>query len=229
MVDSLSGSRPTSHSNVSLIDIVNSGVEHSRSRSCSTSQKDNIIVDIVDSEVLNEVDLLCDVNSNFELLSLCQKKLGENLVFVFWPDETLSEDSLELCCTLELPKITSSIKPVMNVDVLKPQTPLNHGGYVPTTVSLTLRLGSWEKHLAGDVDYDYIIEGVTNGFRIIDEHVFPVTTTCKNYRSATLTNREASEAQIQMEIDLDRYIIAEGKPHVVSSIGAIPKSGGQSG
>ena len=34
-----------------------------------------------------------------------------------------------------------------------------------------------------------------------------------------------SEKQVESEIELDRHIVMEDKPHVVSSIGAIPKSG----
>ena len=87
-------------------------------------------------------------------------------------------------------------------------------------------MSNWKKNLMGDFDYNYIIEGVTSGFCIIDEGFFPVTAFSKNYKSATVANHAASEAQIQTEISLDRYIVAEQKPHVVSSIGAIPKSNG---
>jgi hypothetical protein len=185
----------------------------SLSGSCSTLQDNNIFVEMI-SELGNDMDLFCiDNYLDIGLLSLCEMKLNETL---FVPlsnetlliNETLLNDFDNLSGSSIVPKKSTLIKPLMDVDVQKPPKPLNRGGYVPTTASLTLCLKSLEKHLAGDEDYDYIIEGVSNGFRIIDEKVFPVTAACKNYRSATLTNRDASEAQIKTEIDLDRYIIA---------------------
>ena len=99
-------------------------------------------------------------------------------------------------------------------------------GHVPVIARMTQCVDNWVLLLQNDFDAEYLLEGITHGFRIISAEVMPPSTLSRNYKSATLINKCASEKQILTEIELDRYIVSETIPHVVSSIGAIPKSDG---
>ena len=47
----------------------------------------------------------------------------------------------------------------------------------------------------------------------------------KNYRSVLLDDRVKVETQIIKEIKLGCYIVANSRPSVISSLGAVPKKG----
>jgi hypothetical protein len=99
-------------------------------------------------------------------------------------------------------------------------------GLEPPTVTapLTLCSESWQNHLHGDPDEEYIMNGVLYGFRLVDVDVCPPTVYCRNYQSATVASRDQSETQINLEIKLGRYVKTSKKPHMISSLGAIPKT-----
>ena len=77
------------------------------------------------------------------------------------------------------------------------------------------------------IDRDFLLDGVSNGFRLIDVDSVPVSTECDNYRSTLLVNKDLVENQIKTEIDNGRYIVTQRKPSVISALGAIPKSNGK--
>lgn len=83
----------------------------------------------------------------------------------------------------------------------------------------------WQIELSNDVDNAFILDGVLNGFNIVDIDVprpeKPII--CKNYHSATRKYCNLAEKQIQIEIDSANYVITATPPDYVSALGAIPK------
>ncbi len=79
--------------------------------------------------------------------------------------------------------------------------------------------------LENDADKEFILDGLTHGFRIIDNNSVLDRVEMNNYDSATcLQTRHSVEDQIQQEIQEGNYVITKEKPTVVSALGAIPKA-----
>lgn len=95
---------------------------------------------------------------------------------------------------------------------------------ISVTAPMTLCYEQWNRYLESDVNREFLLSGIADGFKIFDDGVEPGKFCQRNYRSATESNLLASEKQIQTELDLGRYVIAEIQPLCVSSIGAIPKT-----
>ena len=89
-----------------------------------------------------------------------------------------------------------------------------------------LDVGQWEAELEGDVDADFLLEGVRWGFHLVSERNFePVD--CDNYSSTSDPKyRDLVEKQILLEIEEGRYEVVSEKPTIVSALGVIPKSSG---
>ncbi len=90
---------------------------------------------------------------------------------------------------------------------------------------LTENLELWEKELESACDKDFLLDVIRNGFRKTAEGSIFKEVECQNYRSATHGHRDQVE-QIYNELDSGNYILADTKPTIVSSLGAIPKSAG---
>ena len=78
--------------------------------------------------------------------------------------------------------------------------------------------------MSNDIDRDYLLQGLTEGFRIIsrDSELRHAETT--NYKSATEHDvRDTVEMTIREEIQQGNYIVTTEKPTIVSALGAIPK------
>ncbi len=91
---------------------------------------------------------------------------------------------------------------------------------------LTENLELWEKELESDCDKDFLLDGIRNGFRITTEGSVFKEVECQNYRSATHGHKDQVEEQIYNDLDGGNYILADTKPTILSSLGAIPKSAG---
>ena len=78
--------------------------------------------------------------------------------------------------------------------------------------------------LKDDWDKEFILDGVKNGFKIVDDTTKFVDVSCENYRSATTEFKAQTERQILTEITHGHYVFTDHKPKVVSALGAIPKS-----
>ena len=88
-----------------------------------------------------------------------------------------------------------------------------------------LNVPAWERELQGDVDADFILEGVRYGFHIVDASHPPMTARMRNYSSATnAAAKPLVEAQIRDELAEGRYRVASEPPPIISALGAIPKS-----
>ena len=92
---------------------------------------------------------------------------------------------------------------------------------------LTASLHQWQQELIGDIDRDFLLQGIQFGFHILtpQEHTQPVL--CDNYKSATGAEyRKLVEEQLSKEISLGHYVLCDSAPMIVSSLGAIPKKSG---
>jgi hypothetical protein len=89
---------------------------------------------------------------------------------------------------------------------------------------LTLHVDTWNSELIDDSDREFIMDGVMNGFRLVDIGSEPLEADCDNCKSAASVSKDLVQEQIQVELDSGRYVITEVKPTVVSALGAIPKS-----
>jgi hypothetical protein len=92
--------------------------------------------------------------------------------------------------------------------------------------NITKCIETWEKELANDIDREFILTGIKEGFKLIDPEAKPAPSNTTNYKSASVTNKDAAEKQIYEEIRYGRYIIADRPPPIISSLGAIPKKNG---
>ena len=81
--------------------------------------------------------------------------------------------------------------------------------------------------MASDPDYEFIINGIENGFDIIDENANPEPVYMHNNKSASITYRAQVDKALRKEIELGRYQTVSEKPHIVSPLGAVPKDNGQ--
>jgi hypothetical protein len=88
----------------------------------------------------------------------------------------------------------------------------------------TLKLSSWKKELQTDPDKDFLLDGITNGFRIIKGNAELLPTEVGNYKSTTEPQvKQKVEAQILVELKEGNYVVTPNKPTIVSALGAIPK------
>ena len=94
---------------------------------------------------------------------------------------------------------------------------------VPPTSDMTRALVRWDYELHGDVNKDFLMDGIENGFMIVDKLCDLTDIDRRNYKSIFTLNYDLAEKQILKEISLGRYIVTDIKPRVVSSLGAVPK------
>ena len=84
----------------------------------------------------------------------------------------------------------------------------------------------WEKELELNSNRETILEGIKNGFNILEGKSPDISANCPNYKSATTDSKNKVEAQIICELNEGNYCFVNSKPKMVSSIGAVPKSNG---
>ena len=87
---------------------------------------------------------------------------------------------------------------------------------------------AWESELQNDSDRDFILDGVKNGFNIIDDNANITRVRCSNHPSAKPGSPlyDKASAQVQREIEAGNYAICESKPAIISPMAAIPKPDG---
>ena len=88
---------------------------------------------------------------------------------------------------------------------------------------LTDKLDIWKRLLLNDPDYEFLINGIHNGFDIIDTDATPELAFQTNNKSADVTYRDKVENAIIKEIELGRYRVVHEQPRIVSPLGAVPK------
>ena len=93
---------------------------------------------------------------------------------------------------------------------------------------LTQNLDYWNEILCNDSDKDLIIDGIENGFKIVDSTDIVQNVYCKNYKSVLDDSvKSVAEAQIKHEIEAKNYVICSKQPQIVSSLGAVVKDNGK--
>ena len=88
---------------------------------------------------------------------------------------------------------------------------------------VTKCLDVWSAKLLGDENETFILEGIKDGFNIVDSSERPPGFDRKNYRSTTHENKSKVEKRILEEIAKGNYIRSKLRPTYVSSLGAVPK------
>ena len=77
--------------------------------------------------------------------------------------------------------------------------------------------------LTDDIDSEYLLNGIRNGFKIIDSDFLQGKMHQNNYRSTAGDNKLKVEKRILEEIVKENYVIVDKKPLVTSALGAVPK------
>ena len=89
----------------------------------------------------------------------------------------------------------------------------------------SLNIAAWHQELSNDPDREFLLNGISNGFKIVDSGSDVSSVDIDNYSSA-LAQKEEVEKQILEEIREGRYVITDTKPTVISALGALPKPKG---
>jgi hypothetical protein len=71
----------------------------------------------------------------------------------------------------------------------------------------------------------FLLQGIKEGFRILDKDCCVSEVHQRNHTSA-IQHREHVEKELRDQIELGHYVIAKGKPTIVSALAAIPKPDG---
>ena len=123
--------------------------------------------------------------------------------WLFW--ET---PGLTAWCTVK--KINTS-----SLITLLPESPIH---------SKSLCLSSWQWELKDDPDRKFLLQGIRDGFHIVDVSVTVKESHMYNYRSATNPDtRPKAETQILEEIKEGHYVVSPDRLTLTSAIGAVPK------
>ena len=109
-----------------------------------------------------------------------------------------------------------------NVSVPLLSGELFDGVFVPVA-KVTQCLHVWREKLRGDVNERYLLNGIANGFNIIDCPERPPSYDRRNYRSTAFENKAKVETRILEEVSKGNYIKTPIRPTYVSSLGAVPK------
>ena len=91
-----------------------------------------------------------------------------------------------------------------------------------------LPLAAWEEELQDDEDLDFILNGITLRFDIIDKDASPRPVECGNHKSAQPGSPlyDQANAQILKEVQMGNYEVVSEPPLIVSPMGVIPKPDG---
>ena len=91
-----------------------------------------------------------------------------------------------------------------------------------------LNLTAWEQELNNDPDKEFLLNGISNGFDIIDEDSDISPVLCAKHPSARPSSPlyAKASAQVLNEIECGNYVICDSAPEVVSPMAAIPKPDG---
>ena len=86
-----------------------------------------------------------------------------------------------------------------------------------------LNVEQWNKLLEDDVDKNFLLDGLTNGFKIIDNDADLTPFMMLNYKSATGADvKEKVEKQIITDLKAGNHVITKEPPTLISAFGAIP-------
>ena len=91
-----------------------------------------------------------------------------------------------------------------------------------------LCLAAWEEELGDDCDRKFILDGIKNGFDIIDKGANVNPASCSNHPSASPNSPLYAKAtsQVIKEIENGHYVVCDTPPKIISPMAAIPKPDG---
>ena len=78
-----------------------------------------------------------------------------------------------------------------------------------------------------DSDSIFLMDGILNGFKLVDPGADIEEYVCENYASATVVSQEEMDELIRSEISTGKLTIQQGKPQCVHAMGAIRKQSGK--
>ena len=90
--------------------------------------------------------------------------------------------------------------------------------------SISAKVENWQRELEFDEDRVFLLDGIRNGFRIVQADCTMAVVEQKNHKSA-LQAKSAVEKELKDQISNGHYIISSKKPTIVSALAAIPKAG----
>ncbi len=86
-------------------------------------------------------------------------------------------------------------------------------------------MDAWRRELAGDPDERFLLDGVKNGFRIVDTGSVVAPASTDNYKSVT-SQAEIMEKVTAEELAKGCYIKVKEPPPLISALAAVPKANG---
>ena len=92
----------------------------------------------------------------------------------------------------------------------------------------SLNAAAWAAALEGDIDNDFLMQGILHGFDIVNPNTTFIPTAQRNHSSAN-TNPDIVCDHVQKEIQLGHYIVCHDDsvlPDIISPLGLVPKSDG---
>ena len=92
-----------------------------------------------------------------------------------------------------------------------------------------LNLEIWEKELGNDFDKEFLLDGIKNGFQIINSDCkLPENIISKNHPSAHPNSPlyDKAHAQILLELENGNYAFADFTPKIISPLGILQKPDG---
>lgn len=80
-----------------------------------------------------------------------------------------------------------------------------------------LNFCAWEQELGNDIDSEFILHGIRNGFDIIDTDIVISPVSCENHPSAKKDSEffEKASQQLKTEIELGNYVICDQPPKII--------------
>jgi hypothetical protein len=85
----------------------------------------------------------------------------------------------------------------------------DNGFPTPPKAPVQHRLARWQTELVDDSEREFLLDGIENGFKIIDQECDLKNVDRRNYPSVYSLNKVCAEDQIKKEIRLGRYIVCD--------------------
>ena len=111
---------------------------------------------------------------------------------------------------------------------MTPQLPMDdywsNIGLIKNNLTDSFPKWQFELNAINDHDTDYILNGVKNGFDILDGKVPEFSSFCNNYKSTIVDNQSKVSDIIIKEVQQGNYVECAKCPQIVSGLGAVPKA-----
>jgi hypothetical protein len=110
------------------------------------------------------------------------------------------------------------------VDLVGSTLSLSWADYTRVPVAkVTENFDVWETELASDIDKEFVLTGIKEGFSLVDLEVSGDCTYRRNYRSTLCENKQKVEQRLIEEIESGHYVVSPVPMLKTSALGAVPK------